>query len=486
MAPPNNLKQKVMRGGLSLALRQLISVGLSLVSILVIARMLGPTNYGIVVNSLGIYYFLNWTGTLGLHAYLIKQPELEKDAAEQVLAFLNCLGLIMAIGLWFFAPALGFWTKQPVIGELVRWLPLPIWMNLASKVSISMLERELAFGKVGLIEVVGQVSNYLVTLPLVFLGWSYWSPIIGLICQGVTLFVAGQYFYRVRWRWGWRWSFLKPALEYGITFSASQWIMSLRSLTLPIVVTPLAGVEAAGLVSIAIRLAEQLSILRLVIRRMSISVMAKLTDDAQAILKTISRGMAYQAIMIGTLCAAFACIDSWVIPILFGEAWLPSTQIFPFVALSAMVRAMFDLHTAALYAANRNILVVCAYALYIGLLWLGCALLMPQFGLWGYGFAELMTMGSHLLLHRSILKLYGSPNYSPALWLALAAMLPILSGSLITPVVGIVVFVASYSLVLLQPEVREVALELWTTLRSRQKPAPNSAKSTVQQRNSSR
>ncbi|MGB2923927.1 MAG: oligosaccharide flippase family protein [Limnothrix sp.] len=470
MPNPKNLKKKVMRGALSLALRQVVSVGLSVVSILVIARELGPVNYGIVVNALGIYYFLNWTGTLGLHAYLIKQPELEEDAAEQVLAFLNCLGLIMGIGLWFLAPGLGVWTKQPVIGELVRWLPLPIWMNLVSKVSISMLERNLAFGEVGLIEVVGQVSNYLVTVPLVFMGWSYWGPLAGLVFQGFVLFIAAQYFYRVGWRWGWHWSFLKPALAYGITFSASQWIMSLRSLTLPLVVTPLAGVEAAGLVSISVRLAEQLSILRLVIRRMSISVMAKLTGNTQAILKTISRGMAYQAIMIGTLCAAFACIDSWVIPIVFGEAWLPSTQIFPFVALATMVRAMFDLHTAALYASNRNVSVVCAYALYIGLLWLGCALLMPQFGLWGYGIAELLTIGSHFLLHQSVLKLYGFPDYKPALWLTLAAMLPIFSGSLISPIVGILVFIATYSFVLLNPEVRAIAIDLWKTLRSRQKP----------------
>ena len=51
----NTLKDKVVKGGLYLALRQLVTVGLSVLSILVIAKQLGPTNYGIMVNALGIF-----------------------------------------------------------------------------------------------------------------------------------------------------------------------------------------------------------------------------------------------------------------------------------------------------------------------------------------------------------------------------------------------------------------------------------------------
>jgi len=461
------IKQKVVKGGLYLTLRQLISVGMSIVSILVIAKALGPSQYGILVNALGIFYFVTWTGRLGLHVYLIQQKELAEDAPAQVLAFLNWLNVLFGVSLILLAPIIGAWTNEPAVADLVRWLPLPIAADLAASVSIAMLERELSFSEVGLIEIAAQFANYLVALPMVFLGFSYWGPIAGLGSRGLVMLLLAQFFYRVKWQWRWQWSFMKPALRYGLTFSLSHWVISLRALTIPMVVTPIVGTEAAGLVSIAIRLSEQLSILRMVIRRMSISVMARLTGDAQVIRNTISRGMAYQALLIGSICSAFACLDSWIIPRVFGEAWLQSTQIFPFVALAAMIRAMFDLHAGALYAVDRNNEVTKSYVIYIVLLWGGCAVLMPTFGLWGYGLAELLTMFSNIWLHRSLAKIYGSPRYGTSLWLTLAAMVPILS-SLVSATVGLMAFVLGYGLVSLVPAVRAVPFDLLSMVRSRQ------------------
>jgi len=262
-----SLKHKVVKGGLYLALRQLVSVGLSVLSILVIARVLGTTNYGILVNALGIFYFITWTGKLGLHVYLIQQPDLPEDAPEQVLAFLSWMSLGIGLALWMLAPAIGQWTQEPAVADLVRSLPLPIAVDFAASVSIAMLERRLAFAEVGLIEIVAQVTNYLVALPLVIYGWSYWGPIVGLGIRGVAMLVGAQYLYRVALRWRLRWDFLRPALRYGLTFSLSHWVISLRSLTIPVLITPIAGLEAAGLVSIAIRLVEQLSTLRMVVRQ---------------------------------------------------------------------------------------------------------------------------------------------------------------------------------------------------------------------------
>jgi len=460
------LKQKVVKGGLYLTLRQLVTVGLSILSVLVIARILGPTNYGILVNALGIFYFTTWTGKLGLHVYLIQQKALPEDAPEQVLTFFNLLSLAFAVGLWALAPAIALWTGEPAVGDLVRWLPLPIATELAASVSVAMLERKLAFAQVGLIEIGAQIANYAVALPLVILGWGYWGPIAGLCVRGVVLLALAQYSYRIGLRWKLDPDFLKPALRYGFTFSLSNWVISLRALTIPVMVTPIAGLEVAGLVSIAIRLAEQLSTLRMVVRRMSISVMAKLTDDAQAVRRTVSRGMAYQALLIGTVCSAFACIDSWVVPRFFGSDWLQSTYIFPLIALSALARAMFDLHSGALYARHQNSEVTKAYMVYIALLWAGCWLLLPAYGLWGYGLAELLTVFSNLLLHRSLVKLYGKPSYAAAAWLTVAAMVPIL-GSLRSPLFGITGFFLSYSLVLLVPEVRAVPQELLKAIREK-------------------
>lgn len=462
------LRQKVLKGGIYLTLRQLFSVAISLVSILIIARILGPESYGIVAVSMGIFYFSTWTSKLGLNVYLLRQQDLAEDGPEQVLAFFLTVGAGICALLWLSAPAFGWWTGRSEITAIMRWLPLPIWLEMIARVSTGMLERDLRFAEVGLIEVVAQAANYLLAVPLVLLQWGYWGPIVGLIMQFAVMLLLARRAYPVPWRWRWRWQLMRPALTYGLTYSASDWILSLKALTVPLVVSRLGGIEVAGLVSIAIRLVEQLAMLRIVIRRMSISVMAKFVGDAPALRRAIARGMTYQALMIGPVCASFACLGSWIIPLLFGAQWLPSVQVFPLIAIAALISALFDLHAAALYAAGHNRDVGVQNLLTIALLWLGCYLFLPTLQLWGYGLAELLAVPSYFVIHRALARLSGSPSYRDAGWLVVAA-LPPLVGSIFLPVgYAVGVFVVSYGAVfLVSKRIRQVPLELLSTWRTK-------------------
>ncbi len=462
------LKIKVLQGGIYLALRQLFSVALSLISVLVIARILGPEQYGVVAIASGIFYFLFWVSGLGLAVYLIRQPELPEDGAEQILAFYNTVGLAFYGLLWFATPIFGWWTGHEEISQVLRFLIPALWLGAISNVSIGMLERELRFAEVGLIETLAQMANYLLAVPLVLMGWGYWGPIAGLVVQFFILTVLAQHYYPIRWRWHWHWQFLKPALRYGLAYSGADWILSLKALTVPLFVSRLLGVEAAGITSIALRLVDQLAILRLVVRRLSISALAKLVDNPSSTRSAISQGMPYQVLLIGPICAAFSCLATWIIPLMFGKAWIPSAQIFPFIALAAIIGTIFDLHASALSAAGHNRQVAQFNAFYIGSLWLAALLFLPILKLWGYGFAELLTIPSYLLMDRALAKLCGAPNYWNSVWLIVATAPALLFGPWVSPVIGISILLISYGLLfLLNANVRSVPLELYAVWRSR-------------------
>lgn len=467
MSVGQKLGGKALRGGIHLVLRQIFSAGLSLVSILVLARVLGPQQYGIVAIALGIFYFLIWTSKLGLHVYLIRQPDLPQDAPAQVLAFFNTVGAGFCLLLWAAAPLFGSWTGQQEITGVMRWLPLPVWCEMVASVAISLLERELNFARVGLIETVAQTCNSGLAIALVLSGWNYWGPIAGLIVQYVLLVILAHLSRPVSWRWRWHSEVIHPALRYGLTFTGSDWILSLRLLTVPLFVSRLLGVEAAGIASIAVRLVDQLALLRIVTRRLSISVLAKLTGQPARIRQAISRGMAYQAMLVGLVCAGFSCCAAWLIPLMFGAEWLPSVQLYPLVALAGLVGSLFDLHTSALYAAGHNREVARLNAVCIGVIWLMTWLLLPLLNVWGYGIAELMAIPCYGLIHQSLTQLCGTPDYRNALWLVLAATPALLLGPWLPTVWGLGLLALGYGVVLAIPDVRRVPFELIEAWRSR-------------------
>ncbi len=458
MPTSKNLKEKIVKGGVSLSIRQLIVSGLSLVNILIIARILGPERYGIVTIILGFFYFLTPTLKLGLQVYLVRKPDLFESEPEQIVAFYNTVGVAVIALLWLATPLIGWWTGTTEVTQGLRWVLPVLWLDQVSRVSITMLERELRFAQVGIIEAVAQIANYSLSVVLVLMGWGYWGAIAGTILRYVVQALLSYYFYPIPWRWRWQWKVLKPALNYGLSYSSSDWLLNLKNLRVPFLVSRLMGVEAAGLISIAIRLADQLAILRMVVRRMSISVMAKFIDNPEKTRNVISQGMAYQALLIGPVCATFSCVSVWIIPIMFSEEWLISAKVFPFIALGTMVGGIFELHASTLYATGHNYEVARRNVWYVGILWLATFLLIPWLGLWGYGLAEIIALPSFYWIHLSIAKLCGSPNYWNVFWLTLASAIPLIGGAFLPPVWGISLLIISYGLLLFNSNIRKMLI----------------------------
>jgi O-antigen/teichoic acid export membrane protein len=467
MSTNEGFKGKILRGGVSLTIRQLLVAALSLVNILVIARMLGPGLYGIVTIVLSIFYFLTLVCRLGLQVYIVRKPELTETEPEQILSFYNTLGIVLCLLLWCIAPLIGWWTGHIEVTNAFRGVLPALWLDMVSRVPTSMLEREMKFGQVGLLEALARVVMYFSAIPIVLIGWSYWGPVIGTVLGYAVQTALAFYFYPVPWRWRWQWKLVQPAVNYGITYSGSDWILNLRRLRLPLLVSRLGGVEVVGFISIAIRLSEQLSILRLVVRRMSISVMAKLLDQPDKARSVISRGMAYQALLIGPICAAFSCTSAWLIPIMFSPEWLISAKIFPFIALGTLVGGIFELHASTLYAMGHNYEVAQRNAWYVGILWLATLILLPLMGMWGYGLSEVIALPTFYLIHRSIAKLLGSPDYWDAFWITLASSIGMFAGAFLPPMMAIGVLIVSYGAIFVfNPGIRKIPVDIWSARRS--------------------
>jgi O-antigen/teichoic acid export membrane protein len=470
MSEPKSIRDKVLRGGIFLTLRQLLSSGLSVVSVLVIARTLGPEKYGLVVSSLGIFYFLTWTGQMGLNMYLVRQPNLEKEEVEQLMAFYNTVGIALCCLLWIITPLFGWLTGIPEVSNILRWLMPAVWLNMVGGVSSGMLARELKFDQVSLVDGLSQIANYLLAVPLVLFSGSYWGPIAGTFLQFLIAASLAYTFHPIRLTLRWQWLSLKKMMSYGITFFFASWVQTLRSLTIPLFITPLAGVEAAGIVGVTFRMVEQLSLLRNVIRGMSISIMAKLVEDSDAIQRTINRGMSYMALLMMSVCATFACISPWLIPLLFGAEWAQSTKIFPPIAFAASVIAIFDLHLATLHALGRNNIVTFQNVTYTGLLWISCWVLIPSLGLWGYALAEIIALPSFYVSHRAVTSLYKSPNYWTAALILLTAVPSLVASIFISPIFSFAVLFFSYTiLIMTNSDVREILVDILLIVRSRKK-----------------
>src|SRR5690606_37496023 len=94
-----SLREQALRGGAYLAVRQGISLFISLGGVLLLTRLIGPASYGLYAGSLGIVSVLTLIGRLGINVFQIRCPEpTDQHMYKQAATLLLLSGLALALG----------------------------------------------------------------------------------------------------------------------------------------------------------------------------------------------------------------------------------------------------------------------------------------------------------------------------------------------------------------------------------------------------
>lgn len=389
-----SLRLTVVRGATYLFLRQGLGIIISAVGLVLLTRAIGPGAYGLYAAAVGILAYLSALCKWGIDVYLIRRKEEpQPQDYHQAFTLLLLLSLVTAGTAIAAVPFLERWVRLEGFGPVAVVLFAGLPATLLGVVPFSRLERALDYRKVALVELSGQITFYLIALPLAYQGPSHWVPVTGWWAQ--QLFTLGLVYWISDYRPRLRWEFprVRAMMGYGLGLSASNWLWQLHDLVNPLVVGRYAGAEAVGQVALATRLVEQLSsIVELPSVRLSIPVFARLQEDRSRLVKALTKGTSLQLIALGPLLAGFGLIAPWVFPLLFGYSWLPTLEVYSFIALAHLSGMAVSLHSSILFVLRRILELTCFRLLYLVLFAGSAMLLVPYLGLTGYGWAEVIPL----------------------------------------------------------------------------------------------
>jgi O-antigen/teichoic acid export membrane protein len=304
-------------------------------------------------------------------------------------------------------PLIGLTSALSILPLLALSLPL----QLLAAPAAARLDRDLKFGRASVVDVLTQVSYYLLAIPLAVGGWGAWSLAIGWVFQQTAACVL--YHFAAHWwpRPAWDRAALKKMLNYALSYSISGWIWQGRSLVNPIIVGGILGVEAVGFVNLAIRLVDLLSFVKDVVWRVAIATFARFRADNGKLATAIAEGMEFQIFAVGLPLLLFAVLGKQIINVFFGSSWMRAFDVYPFIALAALTNCIFSLHLSALYVFNRNWDVTNFAAAYLFVFSIGAYFFCGTFGPLGYGFAETAALVSYVVIHLRVRRVVGAIPY---------------------------------------------------------------------------
>ena len=168
----------------------------------ILARLLVPSDYGIVGMSLVVVGLANLFHGMGLSQALI-QREKDVESAADVAFWSNLtLGVFIAITIVLLAPCISSFFHEPRLFAVLRVQSIAVIISSLSSVQNALLQRKFKFKKLMGLTLVPSLMPLIVAVPLAILGLGYWALIGSAIAgRGAQTFLLWKY---SSWRPHWR------------------------------------------------------------------------------------------------------------------------------------------------------------------------------------------------------------------------------------------------------------------------------------------
>ncbi len=185
-AVPARLDRALVHGVAWTAVVKWVSQLLSWVTTILIARLLMPSDYGIVGMAAVFIGFTSLMTEFGIGSAVLVYRDLEREHIAQ----LNSLALLVGVAAFLLsvlaARPLAIFYHTPALRLVVIVLGTSFVIDSLRTIPNAMLVRELRFKEAALLEGTKQLSGSLGGVIMAFAGWGYWALVVGNLAGSVV------------------------------------------------------------------------------------------------------------------------------------------------------------------------------------------------------------------------------------------------------------------------------------------------------------
>ena len=349
--------------------------GLQFIAQIVLARLLGPENYGLFAIGMIVLMFAHFLADFGFAWGLVQSQELNEEDVRFVFTWQLVSGTLVAAGLYAAAPWIAWYFSEPRVESIVQWLSAACVIHALAAPSTNLLRRSMDFRAINIIQIVSYSVGYLaIGIPLAYHGAGVWSLVAAWLVQALCALVLS---------FGRRPHSLKPLLWYhgasaqwniGITVFATNicnWLLNnIDRIMLGRFVNP----HAVGLYVVGYNLATTPALLIGSVQPAFLAAGARIQSEPHRLRRAYLSVVATIWVLIAPLFVVLAIVAPDLVSLLYGGAWESSGIVLAILALSMPAYVTWGMSTPILWNTGRKhyesmlqvpVLVAAAFAYYL-------------------------------------------------------------------------------------------------------------------------
>lgn len=392
----------------------------------VVARLLMPRDYGLFQMALVYLGLATLLSEMGVGLAVVTLRNMTDEQLAQLNGLAVALGTAAMLLSWSLSEPVGAFFSEPKLPPVIIVMSLSFTLLAFRVVPYSLLQRDLNFKLLAMIDAAQAIGNALMTLLMAALGFGYWSLVLG------SLFSSGLATALTVWRRPYAFRVPRPrqipeAMEFcrQMVIANVAWYAYSRADSL--VAGKVLGASQLGFYAFALTLGSMaVDRVTALVSRVTPAFFAAAQDDPAAVrryLLKITEGLAVLTFPVTIGMALVA--DVFVLTVL-GEKWAGAIVPLRILSLYAAFRSLSPLPTQVLRAVGEA-----GYVMRVSVM---MAVVMPigffvgaQWGIGGVAaaWAVVHPMLILLLVRRTCRAIQLSPlDYAKSIWPALSGAVP--------------------------------------------------------------
>lgn len=352
-----NMKRKILEGSFWQLLATVIQTVASLIVTGILARILTPEHFGIVSMTNTVIVFVNLFSEIGIGQYIIKKDSFQDSELRSLVIFNLFLGTVFGMLLFFLAPLAALWYQEEQLTGIIRILAINVILGKVGTISRALLQKEMQFKKITIIEIVSYVVGYGGTgIFLAFAGAGVWALVFSKLSQ--TIFQAFLYsignkteirknigaIWRIRQNIEKSIGIIRDAVSFGFGLMLSQFVNNLANQADYFLVGRYMGTEILALYDRGFHIMTMpVSYIGNIFDKVVYSGMAKSQADQAALEKMFFHTLK-RMLLLACLIQIFIVVTAQsIVEILLGNQWEQVVELLRILSFSIIFKTITGL-----------------------------------------------------------------------------------------------------------------------------------------------
>ncbi|GEO20731.1 lipopolysaccharide biosynthesis protein [Cyclobacterium qasimii] len=332
-----SLKKQTLSGILWTFTETFVLRGLSFIASVILARLLGPTEFGLV-GMISVFIALgNSFVDSGLSASLIRTKDADETDYATVF-YLNLALSIVVYGIFYItAPMIAAFFEQELLELIVRVYCLTFIISAFSAVQLALLNKRMKFKQIMKCKVPGTILGVLVGLWMGYAGFGVWS----IVCMFMCTQLGTSVMLWLNSSWTPSLVFSKEKLKYHYNFGYKLMLSGLIDTFYKNVYKLIIGkfftVQDLGYYERAHSFNNQsVTMFTSIISKVSYPLLSKIQDQKERIAVVYRQLIQFSFFVIAPMMLGAAALAKPLFLLVLGEQWLPAVPLFQILCLSGM------------------------------------------------------------------------------------------------------------------------------------------------------